>query len=134
MFATGMLGGNPSGCPADNVLHVYHQERVGQVRAASWFAPVVLKLKDYDEYDDAQLMKQKIAACLAVLTSDVDGSAAALGTADTSTDPQIDSLEPGIDHERRAWAVCRPSSSRRASRAIATTPRSRCARSRRGSA
>jgi lambda family phage portal protein len=95
MFATGMLGGNSVRVPADNVLHVYHQERVGQVRAASWFAPVVLKLKDYDEYDDAQLMKQKIAACLAVLTSDVDGSAAALGTADTTTDPQIDSLEPG---------------------------------------
>jgi lambda family phage portal protein len=97
MFATGMLGGNSVRVPADNILHVYHQERLGQVRAASWFAPILLKLKDYDEYDDAQLMKQKIAACLAVLTSDVDGTAAPLGTVDdTSADPQIDSLEPGL--------------------------------------
>jgi lambda family phage portal protein len=96
LFATGSLAGNSVRVPAEGILHVYHQDRVGQVRAPSWFSPVILKLKDYDEYDDAQLMKQKIAACLAVLTSDVDGSAAALGTADTSTDPQIDSLEPGI--------------------------------------
>jgi lambda family phage portal protein len=96
MVATGSLGGSSVRVPADGIQHCFHQERVGQVRAASWFAPVVLKMKDYDEYDDAQLVKQKIAACLAVLTSDVDGSASPLGTADTTTDPQIDQLEPGI--------------------------------------
>lgn len=96
MFASGNLGRASVRVPADNILHVFHQERLGQVRATSWFAPVLLKMKDYDEYDDAQLMKQKIAACLAVLTSDVDGAAAPLGTADESTSPQIDSLEPGM--------------------------------------
>jgi capsid protein len=39
-------------------------------------------------------MKQKIAACLAVITSDVDGTAAPLGTVD-GTDT-VDSLEPGM--------------------------------------
>jgi lambda family phage portal protein len=96
MFATGMLGANSVRVPADNILHLFHQERLGQVRAASWFAPVILKLKDYDEYDDAQLMKQKIAACLAVLTTDVDGTNVPLGTVDDSTEPQIDSLSPGM--------------------------------------
>ena len=82
---------------AADVLHVFHQERVGQIRAATWFAPVLLKMKDFDEYDDATLMKQKIAACLAVITSDVDGSAAALGTVeDTTVQPQIDVLDPGM--------------------------------------
>ncbi len=81
---------------AEDILHVFHQERIGQVRAASWFAPVILKMKDYDEYDDATLMKQKIAACLAVITTDSDGTASPLGTSDDSTNPQIDSLEPGM--------------------------------------
>jgi lambda family phage portal protein len=93
-FSTGAPSGSVR-VDAENILHVYHKERIGQVRGPSWFAPVLLKLKDYDEYDDAQLMKQKIAACLAVLTTDVDGTAAALGTVDTTTDPQIDTLEPG---------------------------------------
>lgn len=82
--------------PAENILHVFHQDRPSQVRGPSWFASVILKMKDFDEYDGAQLMKQKIAACLAVITSDVDGSAAPLGTADATTSPEIDSLEPGM--------------------------------------
>lgn len=83
--------------PAANVLHVFRQLRPGQVRGVSWFAPVLLKFKDADELDDAELMKQKIAACLAVITSDADGSNAPLGTTNNGeTTPEIDSLEPGM--------------------------------------
>ena len=81
--------------PAESVLHVYSMERPGQVRGTSWLAAAILKLKDFDEYDDAQLMKQKIAACLAVITSDVDGSGTSLGSV-TNEAPLIDSLEPGM--------------------------------------
>jgi lambda family phage portal protein len=82
--------------PAESVLHVFKPTRPGQVRAPSWFAQVLVRFKDFDEFEDATLMKQKIAACLAVITSDIDGSAAPLGTTDTTEDPQVDSLEPGM--------------------------------------
>lgn len=82
--------------PAEGVLHIFKTMRPGSVRGASWFAPVLVRFKDFDEYEDATLLKQKIAACLAVITSDVDGSAAALGTADDTVSPGIDSLEPGM--------------------------------------
>jgi lambda family phage portal protein len=65
------------------------------VRGASWFAPVLLKLKDWDDYEDAALLKQKIAACLAVITSDTDGTAPALGGTNTEK-PEQDMLEPGM--------------------------------------
>ncbi|HME97114.1 MAG TPA: phage portal protein [Methylomirabilota bacterium] len=81
--------------PAAEVLHIFPADRVGQVRGPSSFAPVVLTLKDFDEYEDAALMKQKIAACLAVITSDVDGTSPALGST-TTEDPSIDRLEPGM--------------------------------------
>lgn len=83
--------------PAESVLHVFKPTRPGQVRAPSWFGDVMLRFRDFDEYEDATLMKQKIAACLAVLTTDVDSGAlpTALGTADDTTNPGIDSLEPG---------------------------------------
>lgn len=93
-------GSNPVGLPsssripADGVLHLFRSQRPGQVRAPSWFAPVLLRFKDFDDFEDATLMKQKIAACLAVITSDVDGSAPALGSLDASK-PDWDSLEPG---------------------------------------
>jgi lambda family phage portal protein len=81
--------------PAERVRHVFKPTRPGQVRAPSWFAPVLLRFKDFDEFEDATLMKQKIAACLAVLTSDPDGLAPPLGTSDAGA-PLIDSLEPGM--------------------------------------
>ncbi len=81
--------------PANEILHVYKPGRPGQVRGVSWFAPVLLRFNDFDEFADATLMKQKIAACLAVITSDVDGSSTQLG----ATDPNNvlhDILEPGL--------------------------------------
>lgn len=81
--------------PAESVLHIFRTQRPGQVRGVPWFAPVLLRFKDFDEFEDATLMKQKIAACLAVFVTDVDGSTPALGTVDTTATPQIDSLEPG---------------------------------------
>jgi len=80
---------------AAEILHIYKPNRPGQVRAITWFAPVLVRFKDFDEYEDAALMKAKIAACLAVVTSDVDGSNMPLGTADPSTEPEIDTLSPG---------------------------------------
>jgi lambda family phage portal protein len=81
--------------PAESVLHIFKPTRPGQVRAPSWFSSVILKMKDLDEYEDATLMKQKIAACLAVITSDVDGSGLPLGIAETTNGQPIDMLEPG---------------------------------------
>lgn len=81
--------------PAEQVAHVFLADRPGAQRGVSWFAPVILRFKDFDEFEDATLMKQKIAACLAVITSDVDGTAAPLGTT-TTEDPDVDSLEPGL--------------------------------------
>jgi lambda family phage portal protein len=81
---------------AKDVRHVFRVTRAGQVRAATWFANVLLKFKDFDEYDDATLMKQKIAACLAVISSDVDGAGTGLGTTDDTEDPPTDTIGPGM--------------------------------------
>lgn len=96
MFSTGALGGSSVRIRAENILHIFRHTRPGQVRGPSWFAPVLLRFKDFDEYEDAQLMKQKIAACLAVLVSDASGGSMPLGDVDTTTTPQIDRLEPGM--------------------------------------
>ena len=48
--------------PADEILHIYRVDRPGQGRGVSWFAPAIVKLQDFSEYDDAQLLKQKISS------------------------------------------------------------------------
>ena len=89
-------GVRSSRIPAESIQHIFLKRRAGQVRAASWFAPVLLRFKDFDDYEDAVLMKAKIAACLAVLTTDLDGTAPALGTEDDTVEPGLDNLEPGM--------------------------------------
>lgn len=81
--------------PADDIAHVFRAERAGQVRGVSWFAPTIVKLKDFDEYDDATLMRQKIAACFAAFVTDADGIGGHIGQEDEEDDT-IESLEPGL--------------------------------------
>jgi lambda family phage portal protein len=80
--------------PAEDVIHVYDTERAGQVRGLSWFGAAIVKLKDLDEYEDAELLKQKIAACFAAFVTDMDGTAGPLGAADAAN-PLYETLEPG---------------------------------------
>jgi lambda family phage portal protein len=84
--------------PAEGILHVFLQERPGQVRGPSWFASVDLRLHDFDEFEDATLMKQKISACMAAFVTDLDGSGPALGQAgtDSATAQPTDTFEPGM--------------------------------------
>ena len=49
--------------PASEIIHLYRTDRPGQNRGVPWAAPVMLRMRDYDDYEDAQLMRQKIAAC-----------------------------------------------------------------------
>ena len=55
--------------PADRVLHIYDEERPGQVRGIPFLAPVMMGLNDLAEYADAQLMRQKIAACFSIFVT-----------------------------------------------------------------
>lgn len=84
--------------PAESALLISKIGRPGQVRSATWFAPVLVLFNDFAELSDATLMKQKISACLSIITSDVDGTAAPLGSSGTAPDgtTPTDSLEPGM--------------------------------------
>lgn len=82
--------------PADDVIHVYDVKRIGQCRGISTFAPVIVRLKDFDDYEDATLVAKKIAACFAVFVTDPDGTGSPLGEADDTKDPKVDTIEPGM--------------------------------------
>lgn len=81
--------------PAADVAHVYLVERPGQVRGPSWFGAAIVPLKDLDAYEDAELMRQKIAACFAAFVTDVDGAASGIGE-QSATDALVETFEPGM--------------------------------------
>lgn len=84
---------------ARDVIHVYRMDRPGQMRGIPWCAPVIVTLNDLADYEDADLVRQKIAACFSVflegadpqtnLAQQANAQATRLGTV-------IDKVEPGL--------------------------------------
>lgn len=81
--------------PASEIIHVYYTERPGQSRGVSWYGAAIAPLKDFDQYEDATLMRQMIAACFAAFVTDLDGSAPPLGDQDIGN-PLVEKFEPGM--------------------------------------
>lgn len=80
---------NSSFVPADEIIHVYRQDRPHMDRGVPWASPVIIRLRDFDDYSDAQLLKQKISACFAGFVVDTESPDAGMGS------ELIDKLEPG---------------------------------------
>lgn len=78
----------------DDMLHIFRVERPGQVRGVPWLAPVMIRLRDLDDFEDAQLMRQKIAAMFTAFVHDISADVECDDTSDFG-----ESLEPGIIEE-----------------------------------
>jgi len=101
--------------PASEVLHIYRKDRPGQERGAPWLAPVVMRLRDLDDYEEAELVRKKIEACFAAFVVGGDPSRT-LGSSriDSTTSQRVESFEPGMiaylqDTEDVRFATPQPS-------------------------
>lgn len=73
------------------VIHLYRQDRPGQQRGVSWFAPVVLPMQDLADYQDAQILRQKIASCFTAFRKNSE-------TLPEDADP-VKKLAPGVIYD-----------------------------------
>lgn len=56
----------PQRIPASDIRHLFRQDRIGQTRGVTWFAPVVSWLRDLGVYVDNELQASAVAACFSV--------------------------------------------------------------------
>lgn len=83
---------------ASEILHIARRDRPGQTRGVTWFAPVMMTLGELSDYQEAEIVKQKMAALLAgVIENELPEDPAA------PTDPEaaaaaagLGALEPGV--------------------------------------
>lgn len=82
--------------PADVVAHVYRPLRAGQIRGIPWFAPILIRLYELDQYEDAELVRKKTAAMFGGFIIE-GGDPASLGYSlgNDSLSREIVALEPG---------------------------------------
>lgn len=86
---------------ARDIVHFYRQDRAGQTRGISWFAPVVCWLRDMGFYLDNELQASAVGSCFTVaITSDNHGDGGILPSSDedtTDTDGnRFEYLQPGL--------------------------------------
>lgn len=86
--------GAPVRVPAGEILHIFKLEFPGQVRGISWLAPVLLRLRDHDETEDALLMKLKTESLIAGFIYDATGGAGGFD-GEQNEDILKTGLEPG---------------------------------------
>lgn len=53
----------PERIDANDVLHLFRRDRIGQSRGVSWFAPVIASIRDIGVYVDNELQTSAVAAC-----------------------------------------------------------------------
>lgn len=78
--------------PMDDIIHIYKKERPGQGRGVPVMHASMLNMKDFEGYQDAQLLRQKIAACYAAFVTDDEGD-----INDSQTESSVpEKFEPGM--------------------------------------
>jgi lambda family phage portal protein len=82
---------------ASEVIHFFEKRRPGQLRGISSLVASMMRLRDLDDYQDAELMRKKIEACFVafVMGGNPDKPVAEART-DTDTQKRIETMAPGI--------------------------------------
>lgn len=86
--------------PAADVAHVFRADRPEMEHGATWLAPIVLRMKDFADFEDAQLTRQKLASAFVGFVSGEDdggtipGIQTEEGDAPGDREP-LDYIEPG---------------------------------------
>jgi lambda family phage portal protein len=92
--------------PAGEIAHVFRADRPEQEHGATWFAPVILRSRDFADYEDAQLTRQKLAAAFVGVVHGEDlegnipgivteGEEGAIGADPIDEREPLDYVEPG---------------------------------------
>lgn len=85
--------------PANEILHLYHPTRAGQLRGVPQLARMLVRLQDAGEYEDAEIVRKKVAAMkMGAITrkpgSDEGDPLVGEGEADTAGVADV-GMEPG---------------------------------------
>ena len=90
----GPLRTEPLRVPAADCIHLFKPLAAGQLRGITWLAPVLLRLHELDQFEDAALVKAKVAALFTGFITDPDGTVGGLSGTNSSGVLTV-GMEPG---------------------------------------
>ena len=95
----GYIEYDPDRVRADEVIHLWTRRQPDQIRGISDLAPIIKRLKETQDYLDAETVAAKIAACFSVFVKTQTGSPGVVGRAAVAKDPEkkkLQSIRPGM--------------------------------------
>ena len=95
----GFIQYDPDRVPAGEIIHLWTRKQPDQIRGVSDLAPIIKRLKDTQDYLDAETVAARIAACFSVLITTETGTAGQVGRIGHTKDPEgkkLQSLRPGM--------------------------------------
>ena len=95
----GFIQYDPDRVPAGEIIHLWTRKQPDQIRGISDLAPIIKRLKDTQDYLDAETVAARIAACFSVFITTQDGTPGKVGRLGNMKDPEgkkLQSLRPGM--------------------------------------
>lgn len=90
---------DPTRVRADEIIHLWTRSQPDQIRGMSDLTPIIKRLKDTQDYLDAETVAAKIAACFSVFITTQTGAPGMVGRIGNTKDPEkkkIQSIRPGM--------------------------------------
>jgi lambda family phage portal protein len=81
---------------AEDILHIYRKTRPGQARGVPRLAPVMLKMRDLDDYEEAELVRKGVEACYAAFITSPDAAETLGTTTSDSNNREVETLSAGM--------------------------------------
>ena len=95
----GFIEYDPDRIPAKDMIHLWSRQQPDQIRGMSDLTPIIKRLKDTQDYLDAETIAAKIAACFSVFITTQTGSPGMIGRIGQAKDPEkkkLQSIRPGM--------------------------------------
>ena len=95
----GYIEYDPDRIPASQMIHLWLRSKPDQIRGMSDLTPIIKRLKDTQDYLDAETIAAKIAACFSVFITTQTGAPGMVGRVGTAKDPEkkkLQSIRPGM--------------------------------------
>ncbi|MBQ4361221.1 MAG: phage portal protein, partial [Proteobacteria bacterium] len=77
----GYITFDPDRIPADEIIHLWQRTQPDQIRGVSYLAPIVKRIKDTQDYLDAETVAAKVAACFSIFIKTNMGGPGNIGRA-----------------------------------------------------
>ncbi len=95
----GFIQYDPDRIPAGEIIHLWTRKHPDQIRGISDLAPIIKRLKDTQDYLDAETIAARIAACFSVFITTSTGTPGTVGRIGNNRDPEgkkLQSIRPGM--------------------------------------